>query len=124
MHKIFIKRSHFLIIVSILVIVFFVGFFKAKDSKLEYKNIAVAKCVALSAEIRINEKTKECFDKLGYEDFLYLYKNEEYMKLYEDVQSYYDKRTDAQKAEDAKKTEDYVNEVIKNLQNNPDAYKK
>lgn len=84
----------------------------------------VNQCLALSKKVRINENTKKCFDKLSSDEFLSLWNNEEGMKLYEEVNDYYDTRTDAQKEEDAKKTEEYMNEVIKNLEANPDAYKK
>lgn len=84
----------------------------------------VNQCLALSKKVRINENTKKCFDKLNSDEFISLWNNKEGMALYEEVNSYYDTRTDAQKAEDTKKTEEYMNEVIKNLEANPDAYKK
>lgn len=114
-----------IIIAGIIITVLLFVFYSKKDTEnTQLKTTTVSECVSLSKEIRINEKTKECFGKLSTEEFLSLVNNQENMKLYNEVNAYYDKRTDAQKAEDAKKTEDYLNEVTKNLENNPNAYKK
>jgi len=122
----FIKENWFKIIIIGIIITFLllVFYYKQREKILQLKNTTVSECVSLSKEVRINEKTKECFSKLSTDEFLSLMNNEENMKLYNEVNAYYDKRTEVQKAEDAKKTEDYVNEVIRNLETDPDAYKK
>ncbi len=125
MKKPYFNKRNTIVFLSVLVIVsIFTTFSKTNNSDLKSETTTVAECVALSSEIRINERTKECFDKLSSEEFLSLYKSEENMKLYNEVGAYYDKRTDAEKAEDAKKTKAYFDEVTKNLENNPNAYKK
>jgi hypothetical protein len=113
------------LIVSIIGLIFMV-LSKTEDNtmKLEVRTTTVAECIALSSNIRINERTKECFENLSSDEFLSLYNDEENMKLYNEIGAYYDKRTEAEKVEDTKKTEEYVNEVIKNLESNPNAYKK
>lgn len=77
----------------------------------------VNQCLALSKKVRINENTKKCFNKLSPDEFLSLWNNEEGMKLYEEVNDYYDTRTDAQKEEDEKKAKEYLDEVLKDINN-------
>jgi hypothetical protein len=124
----FLKKNNVIkmIIVGIIIIVLLLVLYSERAEKRTQldETTTVSECVSLSKEVRINEKTKECFSKLSTDEFLSLMNNEENMKLYNEVNAYYDKRTEAQKAEDAKKTEEYMNEVIKNLETNPDAYKK
>ncbi len=64
------------------------------------KYTTVNECVLLSKDIRINLNTKECFDNLSPEELLSLPSNKAF-DLFNEVESYYDTRTEAEKKADA-----------------------
>lgn len=117
------NKIRVLVIVIGIIVIYMISSLKSDEVLSTNQTTTISECVSMSKNVRINPSTKECFDNLSLDEFLLLMDNEESMKLYNDVNAYYDKRTEAQKAEDAKKTEEFFNEVTKNLESNPDAYK-
>ena len=105
----------------IIIVLLFVLYSERAEKNAQLETTTVSGCVSLSKEVRINEKTKECFSKLSTDEFLSLMDNEENMKLYNEVNAYYDKRSENQKIEDAKATEEYFKTII---EANPDVFKK
>ena len=97
-------RIRIIILVVIGLIVGIVsGFYLGIDyDRRKSRYTTIDECVALSRNIRINENTKKCFDNLSSEEFLALLdsQNRDAYALFEEVATYYDRRTGAQKKAD------------------------
>ncbi|MCI5108320.1 MAG: hypothetical protein MRY49_00545 [Candidatus Pacebacteria bacterium] len=122
MEKFKFNKINTIVIATFVIIVFILTLYSSDNSKsyiTSNKETTIAECVALSDEVRINRRTKECFDNLSPEEFMSLLDSEEDMKLYEDVNAHYDDRTEAQKAKDARETEEFFDKII---QDNPDIF--
>jgi hypothetical protein len=96
------------------------------DQTATKKSTTIEECVSLSRSVRINMKTKKCFDALSSDEVLLLIppvdqKFKSASELYNEIESYYDTRTLDLKQADSDKNEEIINKIINS---NPDVFVK